>query len=366
MHIKNLSLYNFRNYYKQEVQFEPRLNLLVGPNGQGKTNILEAIYYLSAGKSYRIRKDDDLISWNENSFYLKADFFVHDRQLKLESYYEPGKKVMKINQLSCKRLSDYVGTVNAVFFSPDDLAIVKKNPQERRRFIDYLITQIKPSYIHLLNSYLKTLHQKNILLKTEKDLTLLKNQLQIWNEQLVEKGRQIIENRWGIIAKLNSLCQPIFQDIFSLRDKMELRYLTYAKTLEDSLALFPLLLEKRMNQEISKKTVLIGPHREDLLITLNGKPARTYASQGQQRALVLCLKLAEMEIIFTEKKEYPLLLLDDVLSELDKYRRSYLLNYLKTRPEQAIITMTDPETSYLSSEETAGYEVYQGKIRRKN
>lgn len=366
MHISKLSLYNFRNYHTEEVQFEPRINLLIGSNGQGKTNILESIYYLSAGKSYRIKKADDLISWNENSFYLKADFFVHNRQLKLESYYEPGKKVMKINQSSCKRLSDYVGTVNAVFFSPDDLAIVKKNPQERRRFIDYLLSQVKPSYIHLLNSYLRILYQKNTLLKTEKDQTLLKNQLQIWNEQLAETGRKIIQYRWEIIVKLNSFCQPIFREIFAPQDKMELRYLTYAKTLEDSLALLPLILEKRMKQEIVRKAVLIGPHKDDLLITLNGKVARTYASQGQQRALVLCLKLAEMEIVLEEKKEYPILLLDDVLSELDKYRRNYLLNYLKTRPEQAIITMTDPESSLLSPHETTSYKVDQGRIRRIN
>ena len=364
MYIKHLQLNNFRNYREQNIQFSQGINLLIGSNGQGKTNILEGINYLLTGKSYRIKQENELILWGEKNFYLKAVFNVFDRDVNLESYFEPRKKVMKINRLSCKKLSDYVGTVNAVFFSPDNLNIIKEGPQERRRLLDHLITQIKPSYIPLLNSYLRIVRQKNILLKTEKNYNLLKNQLLVWNEQLVDMGSKIIKNRWEITKILNNFCNPIFSKIFSQESKMELSYLTIGKTLEESLHNFPDHLSRKMSQEIERKAVLVGPHRDDLQIDFNDKSAKLFASQGQQRALVLCLKLAEMEIILNEKGEYPILLLDDVLSELDCYRRQYLMEYIRTSNKQTIITMTDLEEGLITYD-TPILEVDQGRIRRK-
>lgn len=364
MYIKDLHLKNFRNYREQNIKFKQGINLLIGSNGQGKTNIIEAINYLLTGKSYRIKQEDELILWEKNSFYLKAIFNVVDRDINLESYYEPRKKVMKINQLSCKKLSDYVGTVNAVFFSPDDLNIIKKGPQERRRFLDHIISQLRPSHIPLLNSYLRIIRQKNILLKKEKNYNLLKSQIEVWNEQLISLGSKIIKNRWEFTDQLNEYCCPIFNQIFSPESNMELTYMTTGKTLEEALDIFPDYISRRMNQEIERKAVLVGPHRDDLQIIFNNKSAKLFASQGQQRALVLCLKLAEMEIILVDKGEYPILLLDDVLSELDIYRRQYLMNYIRSSQKQTIITMTDLEEE-LITDDTTTFEVYQGTIRRK-
>lgn len=364
MYIKDFHLHNFRNYIDQKIEFQKGINLLVGANAQGKTNALEGIYYLLTGKSYRVKQENELILWGEKNFYLKSSFKILDRFIQLESYYEPGKKVMKINQLPCKRLSDYVGTVNAVFFSPDDLEIVKNSPNERRRFLDLLISQVKPGHISLLNSYIKIVRQKNTLLRQEKNSNFLKSQLQVWNAQLVDTGSKIMKNRWNFTESLNDYCQPIFQSIFSIKDHVELCYFSIGKkNIDEAINVFPEILEKKMFHEIERKGVLYGPHRDDLLIILNGRPAKNYASQGQQRALVLCLKLAEMEIILKEKGEYPILLLDDVLSELDEFRRQYLIEYIRSSNKQTIITMTGAEDSIIDKE-TVVYKVSNGSIRR--
>ncbi|MGI6450802.1 MAG: DNA replication/repair protein RecF [Desulfitobacteriia bacterium] len=364
MKISNYMLHNFRNYAEQTIELQTGINLLVGLNGQGKTNALEGIYYLATGKSYRVKEERELILWGKKSFYLKGSFQTADRLLTLESYFEAGKKVMKVNQLACKRLSDYVGTINAVFFSPEDLNIVKKGPIERRRFLDLLIAQLRPSHIALLNNYLKIIKQKNNLLKNERNLQVLHSQLPVWNEQLVAVGSKIITNRWELTAILNKYCRPIFKSIFSPEDNINLNYLSLNKrSLEEALQAFPEILEKRMTQEIERRAVLIGPHRDELLIDLNGKAARLYASQGQQRTIVLCLKLAEMEIILNKKGEYPILLLDDVLSELDEERRRYLLDYINTAEKQTIITMTEADKKIINKN-TAIYKVLRGSIRR--
>ncbi len=366
MYIKDFHLHHFRNYKEQKIEFQQGINLLIGPNGQGKTNVLEGIYYLLTGKSYRVKLENELILWGEKNFYLQASFRVADRLLRLESYYETGKKVIKINNLSCKRLSDYVGTVNAVFFSPDDLNIVKKSPNERRRFLDLLISQVRPSHITLLNSYLKIIRQKNTLLKTEKNHHYLRQQLPAWNGQLITIGTKIIQNRWEFTKILNNYCRPIFREIFSSQDNMELSYIALGrKNIDETICLFPEIMENKMEQEIERKTVLIGPHRDELMIDLNGKSARLFGSQGQQRSMVLCLKLAEMEIIKSKKDEYPILLLDDVLSELDEFRREYLLKYINTSDKQTIITMTGADDKVITND-IAVYEVYKGMIRREH
>lgn len=364
MYINDLYLHNFRNYRDQKIEFSRGINFLVGSNGQGKTNVLEGIYYLLTGKSYRVRQENELILWGEKSFYLQARFTVGSRLLKLESYYENKKKVMKINQVACRRLSDYVGTVNAVFFSPDDLSIIKKGPNERRKYLDLLIAQNRPSHIALLNSYLRIIKQKNTLLKTIRNLNSGKKQLEIWNKQLVETGSKIIKNRYEFTEKLQNHSEKIFGRIFSPEESIKLTYVSLGqKTLEEALAAFPEILEKKMDREVERQEVLYGPHRDDLLINLNDRSARLFASQGQQRSLVLCLKLAEMEIILKERDEYPILLLDDVLSELDELRREYLVKYINSSCKQTLITMTGSDRSIIN-ETAAVFSVCQGHIRR--
>jgi DNA replication and repair protein RecF len=245
MEVKNLNLYNFRNYSNQKIFFEKGINLLCGPNGQGKTNILEAINFLLTGKSYRVKQENELIRWGQENFYINASCQVLNKIITLESYYQPGKKVMKINQVACKRLSDYVGTVNAVFFSPDDLSIIKKSPYERRRFLDLLIAQIKPGHVLLLNTYLKIIKQKNKLLKTEKRKDLLKQQLEVWNEQLADIGTKIIINRGEFTERLNDICKIIFKDIFSPNNYFNLIYYSLGKKdISEAIKVFPNCLKK--------------------------------------------------------------------------------------------------------------------------
>jgi DNA replication and repair protein RecF len=366
MFINNLSLNNFRNYEKQEVIFTNGINILVGSNGQGKTNVLEGIYYLLTGKSYRVSHESELIHWGQKNFYLKANFLAYGRKYCLESYYEKGKKAIKINNVACQKLSEYVGMINVVFFTPDDLNIIKSGPLERRRFIDLLIAQIKPSHIALLNTYIRIIKQKNNLLKSRSNKTDINDQLAIWNEQLIEVGTKIIENRFDIAEKLQTQCSQMFSQVFGCQEDMDLQYISLGKRgLKETLAYFPEALEKYREAEIEKRAVLVGPHRDDIIISINGRLARYYASQGQQRSLVLCLKLAEMEIINSKKEEYPILLLDDVLSELDENRRQYLMEYIISSSIQTMITATDLSQAEKQKEGSI-YRVKQGTIRRES
>jgi DNA replication and repair protein RecF len=366
MEIANLSLQNFRNYQSEKIKFSSGVNVFKGQNGQGKTNILEAIYYLLTGKSYRIRKEQELIYWGENAFHLFGEFLAFDRKLSLESHYLDKLKIVKINQVPCKKLSDFVGTVNVVFFSPDDLIMVKGGPAERRRFLDLHITQLYSQHVHLLNSYNKVLHQKAALLKnlTQMSKASKISNIEIWNEQLLDLGSKIIRNRCKFTQILAQKSKEIYNQLSSGEEELSLNYLALGhQDVEKALNEFPVLLAEKMNQEIERQMILVGPHRDDLNFQLNGKSARIYASQGQQRSIVLSLKLAELEVIHQEKDEYPLLLLDDVLSELDIFRREYLLEFIQPI-RQALITMTSAEKP--PNKIAALFQVDKGHIGRIN
>lgn len=366
MEIAKLSLQNFRNYKHEEITFSPGINVLKGQNGQGKTNALEAIYYLLTGKSYRVRKEQELIYWGENAFHLYGEFLAYNRRLNLESHYLDKHKIVKINQVPCRKLSDFVGTINVVFFSPDDLIMVKGGPAERRRFLDLHITQLYSRHVHLLNNYNKVLHQKGALLRSSVQTSRAAKiaNLEIWNEQLIDLGSKIIRNRSKFTQILAQKSKEIYKQISSGEEELNLSYLALGhQDVERALEEFPTMLNEKMNQEIDRQMILVGPHRDDLNFQLNGKSARIYASQGQQRSIVLSLKLAELEVIYQEKGEYPLLLLDDVLSELDVFRREYLLEFIQ-QIRQALITMTSAER--LPTEKASLFQVNKGHIGRIN
>ncbi|AHF05670.1 DNA replication/repair protein RecF [Desulfitobacterium metallireducens] len=363
MEIAKLYLQNFRNYKNEKIQFSSGINVLQGQNGQGKTNILEAIYYLLTGKSYRVRKEQELIFWGENAFHIFGDFLAYERRLSLESHYLDKRKIVKINHVPCKKLSDFVGTINVVFFSPDDLIMVKGGPAERRRFLDLHITQLNSRHVHLLNDYNKVLHQKAALLKSSIQTSKVSN-IEIWNEQLLDLGSKIIRNRWRFTQIIAKKSKEIYYQLSSGEEELSINYLALGhQDVEEALHEFPILLEEKMKQEIERQMILVGPHRDDLNFQLNGKSARIYASQGQQRSIVLSLKLAELEVIYQEKGEYPLLLLDDVLSELDIFRREYLLEFIQPI-RQALITMTSAEKP--STEIASLFQVDKGHIGRIN
>ena len=364
MQLENLNLKNFRNYVQETINLESGLNILQGRNGQGKTNILEGIYYLLTGKSYRIQRDQELILWGKDNFNLSGDFKVSGRRIHLECNYLNKKKFFKINNVPCSKLSEYVGIVNAVFFSPDDLFLVKGGPSERRRFLDIHLAQLKPSYIKVINSYNRVLHQKNALLKSNISVSAKIKELASWNEQLSMYGEQIIKSRLELTEKLQSFCFNIYTDLSANNENIKLTYSALSKK-DPELAIksFLDLLEKNKEQEIERQCVLIGPHRDDLIIELNSRSAKLFGSQGQQRSIVLSLKLAELNTINKEKGTYPLLLLDDVLSELDNFRREYLLDFIKSAGNQTLMTMTSAETLSDIKLSTL-YNIKEGHIRR--
>jgi len=361
--INNFRLQNFRNYEDETVKLMPGINILMGNNGQGKTNVIEAIYYLLTGKSYRVQREQELMRWEQNEFHLYGDFSIANHKVSLESHYRDKKKMVKVNLVPCQRLSDFVGTINVIFFSPDDLVMIKGGPSERRRFLDLHIAQMRPGHVSLLNAYNKVVQQKSALLKSFIDKSLKYSQLQLWNEQLIKLGEKIIRNRVDLTLRLQGVADHIYTNLTSKKEILKVNYIALGnKNIDEAISEFPQLLNDKLGQEIERQMVLIGPHRDDIQILLNDRPARLYASQGQQRSIVLSLKLAELELIRKEKGEYPLLLLDDVLSELDTFRREYLMSFIETSCIQTLITMTSAE-KYLES--GALYYVEKGHIRRK-
>lgn len=363
MLINNMHLQNFRNYSDQTIKFMPGTNILIGDNGQGKTNIVEGIYYLLTGKSYRVQREQDLLRWDQSEFHLYGDFISKNHKIFLESHYKNKKKMVKINQVPCQRLSDFVGTINVIFFSPDDLVMIKGGPLERRRFLDLHIAQMRPGHVSILNAYNKVIQQKSALLKLSIEKSHKYSQLQLWNEQIIELGIKIMINRADMTERLQAAADLIYDNLTSYKEKMKVFYLALGKkNLKEAIDEYPKLLNDKLDQEIERQMVLVGPHRDDLQILLNDKPARLYASQGQQRSIVLSLKLAELELINQEKGEYPLLLLDDVLSELDCFRREYLIKFIELSHVQTIITMTSADNHQLGTL----YRVEKGHIRRES
>lgn len=361
MIIKHIKLDDFRNYQTETISFGPKINMLCGQNGQGKTNILEGIYYLVTGKPYRTSREEELIRWGTEQFHLYGDFLINKQKVSLESHYQNKRKIIKINKVPCRRLSEYVGNINVVFFSPDDLVMIKGGPGERRRFLDLHIAQLKPAYIGLLNSYNQVFQQKNALLRLPGSDSK-RGQMQLWNEQLCAYGSQIMTWRWQHTQTLNDCAKDIYQDLSDWKEQLSLTYLPLGqRDLNDALQKFPLLLEQKLDQEIERKTVLLGPHRDDLEIVLNQKSARNFASQGQQRSIVLSLKLAQVETVKTNKGEYPILLLDDVLSELDNFRREYLLQFIQATTIQTILTMTSADHHPWNAQT---FSVHNGTVRR--
>lgn len=364
MIIKNLRLQNFRNYKDESIQFLPGINLLYGDNGQGKTNIIEGIYYLLTGKSYRVQREHELLGWGQSEFHLYGDFLLSHHKVSLESHYRDKRKMVKVNNVPCQRLSDFVGTINVIFFSPDDLVMIKGGPIERRKFLDLHIAQVRPGHVSLLNAYNKVVQQKNALLKSFVDKPLKYSQLLLWNEQILDLGIKIIKNRADLTESIQNVANKIYSNLTSQKEKMQVVYIALGKNNRaEAIETFPQLLKDKLEQEIERQMVLVGPHRDDIQILLDDKPARLYASQGQQRSIVLSLKLAELELIREEKGEYPILLLDDVLSELDSFRRNYLITFIHASNIQTLITMTDAENHL---ELGALFHVKQGHIRREH
>lgn len=355
MKLTELEIKNFRNYSNQKLSFQAPIILFYGDNAQGKTNLLEAIFYLATGKSHRANKEDELIRWDSSGFYLKGELEKDSAQYSLEviTNYQNGKnKRLKINELTQSGKRNFLKLMNVVMFSPEDLMLVKGTPDNRRRFMDQEITQIDPSYDGYLKNYYKALRQRNRLLKIYQDKTLLETYLSPWDEQLAYHGARIMVKRKQIIHRVKLLARLLYRKITNQKETLELNYLPTLKLVEqgseDKLTVpqvaeqFANILQDSLSEDMDKRTTTVGPHRDDLSFKINDKEAKTYGSQGQQRTTVLALKMAELEMIKGEKGEFPILLLDDVLSELDSDRKRHLLNLTEGRV-QTFVTSTSRE-----------------------
>ena len=333
MYIKEITLENFRNYKNQKIELNENTNIIFGDNAQGKTNILEAIFMLGLGKSFRTNKEKELIKENEKNSKIEIKFVKNNREEKIKLEITDKKRFF-INDIPVKKISEIVGKINIVLFSPEDIEILRNEPIKRRKFLNIMISQLRPMYIHIMSEYNKSLEQRNNYLKQIKYENKSKNNLEIWDEQLVKLGTKIYEYRKEFIEKINKKIKEIHSKITDNKENIEIKYKTniskenYLKKLKENIDL-----------DIQKGYTSIGIHRDDFEIIINGKNVAIYGSQGQQRSSIISLKLAEAEVIYDEIEEYPVILLDDFMSELDKKRIHGFIKNIKNN--QVIITCTE-------------------------
>lgn len=371
MYLENLALKNFRNFSQEIVSFSPNVNIFLGANAQGKTNLLEAIYFLGLTRSHRTSSDKELIKFDEKFAVLNGNLIKNSGQLStnLRLNLSAKGKTAFINRLEQNRLSRYVGEMNAILFSPEDLALVKGGPGLRRKFMDLEFSQINREYLYFSTQYQKVLHQKNNYLKQlaigkAKDRVFLK----VLSEQLATIAGEIIWRRMNYLKELNSYAQAAHKAISGAQEQLEIVYNPSVSGIVESDAVENIVdkvkkqFKKLEASELKTGLTQVGPHRDDIYFFINGKNAREYGSQGQQRTVALSLKLAEIQFIQKLTGEYPILLLDDVMSELDHTRQSKLLNYIHGKT-QTFITTTDLEgISWEKIKQPRIFKLNSGKI----
>lgn len=354
MYIEEIKLKNFRNYLEQEIKLKNGINLFYGNNAQGKTNIIESIFLCSMGKSFRARRDKELISFNQKETQIEIKYNKCDRDGKIR-YVIGENKNISINNIPIKKMSEILGNINIVLFSPEDINIIKDGPSNRRKFLNMLISQLRPNYIYNYNLYLKTLEQRNIYLKNINIENKNNDLLDIYDEKLAEYAIIINKYREEFINKIKEKIEQIHKKVTDNKEIIKIKYISDCfekeKYIND--------LKNNRNQDILKGHTSLGIHRDDIYFFINGKKIDTYGSQGQQRTSILSLKLAELEIIKDEIGEYPILLLDDFMSELDSERR---FNFLKSiKNVQILITCTDD----IDMKNIKKYEVKEGNVIEK-
>lgn len=326
MIIKKIKLENYRNYSNLELEFSEKINIFVGDNAQGKTNLLESIYVSSLGKSFQTSKDSELISIGKEYCKIYLDFFKDDEDRSIEIIIKKdGKKYIKIDGYPIKSLGELITHLNVVIFSPEDLKIIKDEPARRRNFIDKELCQLKLSYYDKLSSYKKIIKQRNKYLKDGK---VDKNYINVLDEQLSKYGGYIIQERIKFIKNINEISKDIHSKVSGEKEVIDIIYESNIKLMEnveDQQNEFLRSLNNSIETDLYHRNTSKGPHKDDLKILINNMDARKYGSQGQQRTAALSLKLAEVELIKREKEDNPILLLDDVMSELDYDRQKFLL-----------------------------------------
>lgn len=359
MYVKSLELSNYRNYENLAIQFAKGSNLFYGDNAQGKTNILESIYLSGTTKSHRGSKDKELIRFGEEEAHIRLILNKRDVDHRIDLHLKKRKtKGIAIDGMPIRKSSDLLGMLNIIFFSPEDLSIIKNGPGERRRFLDMELCQLQKIYMHHLGQYNKILKQRNQLLVQIGFQEQLLDTLDIWDMQLVQYGTSIIEKRQEFIEELNQIIYGIHKKLTGGREEIQVTYENQVSAEE-----YEKQLTNRRDMDLKYKNTSVGPHRDDIKFLVNGIDVRTYGSQGQQRTAALSLKLAEIELVKRKIGDYPILLLDDVLSELDSNRKNYLLESI--REIQTFVTCTGLEefvNSQLSIDKM--FYVENGKIMK--
>lgn len=367
MIVKSLELVNFRNHVDTKILFCDRFNVIYGDNGQGKTNILEAIYLCASGRSHRTSKDAELVQFGKNAY--KINTYVHngglDRDINI-NYFLDQKKQIKINEIPLKKMGSLMGNLYAVLFSPEDLLIVKQGPTERRRFVDITLSQIKPSYFYNLQLLAKILKQRNTLLKSICCNKGLIDTIDVWNIKLAEVAAAVIMARMSFANILSDLAQKQHKFLTIEKEIISFDYncsfqLGEASKKSEIADIYIKQLERSIKRDIALGYTSFGPHRDDYDILINHKSLKLYGSQGQQRSAVLSLKIAEIELINAETGQFPVLLLDDVMSELDENRQKYLMSSIKK--VQTFITCTNDASFRNIVKNTCKYfKIYNGCV----
>lgn len=369
MYLENIELQNFRNYDTTELSFSPSINVLIGENAQGKTNLIESIYFLAMSRSHRTSRDRELIRWDSDFSKVKGLLKKKSHSVPLEIILSKRGKMAKLNHLEQKKLSDYIGQLNVILFAPEDLSLVKGSPSVRRKFIDMELGQMNKIYLHHLAQYQRILKQRNQFLKQARyDSNYDKVYLEVLTEQLAAEGAEVLYARFRFVKRLNDWAQAVQADISNDKEELRIRYKTTSNAMAEMSVetIFAGLKEDYQTaetQEIDQGTTTIGPHRDDLVFYVNERNVQTYGSQGQQRTTALSLKLAEIELMHEITGEYPILLLDDVLSELDDSRQTHLLNSIQNKVQTFITTTSLDGVQMELLDHPLIFYVDQGKIK---
>lgn len=361
MIIESIELKNFRNYRNLKLEFDEQTNIFYGDNAQGKTNILEAIYLSGTTKSHKGSKDRDMILFGEEEAHLRTFIRKSEMDYKIDIHLKKNKaKGIAINGVPIRRASELFGIANFVFFSPEDLSIIKQGPSERRRFLDMELCQLDKIYLHNLANYNKIVAQRNKLLKDLVFRKDLEDTLDIWDLQLAEYGKKVIQGRETFVKQLNQIISEIHEKLSGGREKLSV---FYEKNCSKE-ALYE-ELQKNRERDIRLKTTSAGPHRDDLLFSVDSVDIRKFGSQGQQRTAALSLKLSEIELVKKIIHDTPILLLDDVLSELDHNRQNYLLNSIHDIQTMITCTGLDEFVNHRFSINKV-FKVVEGTVSKEN
>lgn len=361
MRVKRLRLRSFRNYQTLDLAPDANLTVLVGPNAQGKTNVLEALHLCCLGRSHRTSRDRELIRWGDETSAVQV--FTSQRDGTHEASVQlfrdaKKKKIVRVGGSKVARIGELMGHLNGVLFSPEDLSIVKDGPGERRRFIDMELSQLRPSYFYALQQYVRALGQRNNLLREIAKNRSLLSTLDAWDQQLARTGAIIINSRRDYIARLSVEAAASHRAI-SGGEELTIRYVSQLESAQSVQEAFFERLQVTRAEDLRRLTSTVGAHRDDLRFEIGGRDARIYASQGQQRTIVLSLKLAEIAAIEKERGETPVLMLDDVMSELDPRRREMLVE--RIAGVQTLVTCTD-QSDLAGAKAGAVYGVRAGEI----